>query len=171
MLENYVPSYDFNLFSIPWISSLQAQEYGAETTFRANTPLSYVDYSLNQLQRILNPIQESTAFFQTPQGRDLPLSRNPQGTADYEEAVRKAEEEFRKSVNIFDIARGRTVRSGQGTGPIIGSQQTASVDDAGIDKSKAGQTLKEWYDALPQGAGVFLIGLVVVILLLLFVRK
>jgi hypothetical protein len=171
MLNNYIPSYDFNLFTIPWISPLQAQEYGAETTFRANTPIEYVDYSLNQLQRILNPITEPLAFFQTPQGRDLPLGQNPQGSAEYEKEVQKAREEFEKSVNIFDVLRGRTVRSGEGTGPIVGSKETKSIDDAGIEKSTVSEQIKEAFAALPPGSGIFLIGIIVIVLLFLFVRK
>jgi hypothetical protein len=171
MLDNYIPSYDFTLFKIPWISSLQAQEYGAETTFRANTPLAFVDYSLSVLQGLLDPNQATapftqTNFFQTPQGRDTPQTR-----AEIEAEVEKRKAEFEKSVNIFDILRGRTVRSGEGTGPIVGSQETKSIDDAGIAKSKTGEELKKWFDALPAGSGVFLIAVAVVILLLLFVRK
>jgi hypothetical protein len=168
MLNNYIPSYDFNLFSIPWISPLQAQEYGIESTFRANTPLPFVDYSLNQLQNILNAPQSS-------QFNPITFFQNPQGTVDYEAQVKaemeKRKAEYEKSVNIFDMIRGRTVRSGEGTGPIVGSKQTANVDDAGIAKSKTADELKKWFDALPVGSGVFLIAVTVIILLLLLVKR
>lgn len=163
MLNNYIPSFDFNLFSIPWISPLQAGEYGAETTFRANTPLSYVDYSLSQLQGILNPMQSypynQSVFFQ-----------NPQGTPDYEAQVEK---EVEKAREAYEEAKRRAESTNifGGKGPILGSKEIKNVDDAGIAKSKAGKQLKQWFDALPQGSGVFLIAVAVVILLLLFVKR
>jgi hypothetical protein len=61
----YQPSFDFSLFSIPHFSPLQANEFGAMTSFSANTPTPYVDYSLNQLLGIL----------QTP--NNIPFTSNP----------------------------------------------------------------------------------------------
>lgn len=143
------------------MSPLQAQEYGIETTFRANTPLSFVDYSLSQLDGILDPAREApyaqSAFFQNPQGTaeyELKVKAE-QAQQLYEEAKRRAE-----STNIFG-----------GKGPIIGSKELKNVDDAGIAKSTAGETLQTWFNALPAGSGIFLIGVAVVILLLLFVKR
>ncbi len=51
----YIPSYDFGLFDIRNFSPLQAQEFGADTYFSANTPTSYVNFALNQLQGLTDP--------------------------------------------------------------------------------------------------------------------
>src|SRR5262245_33143086 len=51
----YIPSYDFRIFDLPLYSPLQAQEFGAATSFSANTPTSYIDYSINQLASLSNP--------------------------------------------------------------------------------------------------------------------
>jgi hypothetical protein len=162
MLNNYVPSYDFKLFTVPWISPLQAQEYGAETTFRANTPLPFVDYSLSVLQGLLDPKQTAAPFTQQT------FFQNPQSTPQYEaevqaEKARQLYEEAKRRAESYNIFGGR--------GPIVGEKELKNVDDAGMAKSKAGEELKKWFDALPAGSGVFLIAVAVVILLLLFVRR
>jgi hypothetical protein len=49
------PSYDFNLFGLDNFSPLTAGEFGAGTSFSANDPVSFVNYSLNQLASSLQP--------------------------------------------------------------------------------------------------------------------
>jgi hypothetical protein len=67
------PSYDFNLFGLDQFSPLMANEFGAGTSFSAADPASYVDYSLNQLQGLLQPfnplpyIQQQFPSLITPQ--------------------------------------------------------------------------------------------------------
>jgi hypothetical protein len=175
------PSYDFRLFDVGWISPLQANEFGAATSFRASDPTTFVDQSINLLSGLLNPraaypyIQrqvggpiEEVPFLSYFQGQsraqiEAEVEANRQR---YEEAKRRAE-----SVNIFDVGRGRTVRSGEGTGPIVGSKETASVDDAGMAKSTVPDQVKAWIAALPAGSGVFLIAIVALIFLFLFVGR
>lgn len=179
MQSNYIPSFDFNLFSIPWVSPLQAGEYGAESTFRANTPISFVNYSLSQLagltgnRETVNVPIATTNFFGQPQD-------NAQTTRDRIRSVRDEADRLLKQAGgdtQGDCPQGRNILGG--CGPILGSKKIESVDssvgkdptDSGKKAADFGKTVKEYYNALPQGAGVFLIALVAIIFLVLFVRK
>jgi hypothetical protein len=174
MLNNYVPSYDFNLFTIPWISPLQAQEYGAETTFRANTPLPFVDYSLSVLQGLLDPKQNypytQSNFFQ-----------NPQGDSSYEAKVKaevdKMRGEYEKRKGEYDALKGNsdcpagTKRVNLPFGFSYCGKELHSDDTEGIAKSNAADVAKSWFDALPQGSGIFLIAVTAIVFLLLLVKR
>jgi hypothetical protein len=181
------PSYDFRLFDIGWISPLQANEYGAATSFRASDPTTFVDQSINLLSGLLNP-RAAYPYAQRQIGapiEEVPFLSYFQGQsraqiegeaarkkAGYEAAVAAEMERIRRegSVSLWDMILGRTVRSGQGTGPILGSKETASVDDAGMAKSTVPDQVKAWIAALPAGSGVFLIAIVALIFLFLFAR-
>jgi hypothetical protein len=163
------PSYDFRLFDVGWISPLQANEYGAATSFRASDPTAFVDQSINLLSGLLNPraaypyVQrqvgapiEEVPFLSYFQGQsraqvEAEVEANRQR---YEEAKRRAE-----SVNIFG-----------GRGPIVGNKELKNVDDAGMAKSTVPDQVKAWIAALPAGSGVFLIAIVALIFLFLFAR-
>lgn len=185
------PSYDFRLFDIGWMSPLQANEFGAATSFRASDPTSFVDFSLNQLAGLLNaraanpypqrqlpgPIEEVPflRFFQgDTRAAEIEAARRQ---ADLEREMRRAEEEAAKrGINVWDFLRGRTVRSG-GSGPIAGGGVLKSDGDtSGIGATtptggRIGEATKAWFASLPAGAGVFLIGVAALIFILLFARK
>ena len=185
------PSYDFRLFDIGWASPLQANEFGAATSFRANDPTSFVDFSLNQLAGLLNPRAANPyQQRQLPASiEEVPFLRFFQGDtraaeieaakrqADLERAIRQAEEEAAKrGINVWDFLQGRTVRSG-GSGPIAGGGvlksdgKNAPLGDDPTGSGKKAAALAVWWNALPQGAGVFLIGVAALIFILLFARK
>lgn len=182
------PSYDFRLFDIGWVSPLQANEFGAASSFSASDPTSFVDYSLNQLYGLLNP-RAAYPFVQRQLPvpiEDIPFATYFQGQsraeieaevrrrqAEVERARRDAEEAHERiGVNIWDILRGRTVRSGEGTGPILGSGANQPGDaSVGDDPTHSGQKISEWIKALPEGSGVFLIAVAALIFILLFVRR
>lgn len=174
--SNYIPSFDFNLFTIPWVSPLQAQEYGAESTFRANTPLSFVNYSLSQLAGLAesgNGIPFATQnFFGNAQD-------NAQTTRDRIRALRDEADRLLKEAggDTQDCPQGRNIVGG--CGPILGSKKVESVDssvgkdptDSGKKMQELGKTVKDYYNALPKAAGIFILALVAVIFLVLFARK
>lgn len=184
------PSYDFRLFDVGWMSPLQANEFGAATSFRASDPTSFVDFSLNQLAGLLNP----SAAYPYPQRQlpapieEVPFLRFFQGESAEatRERLRRVREEADRllreaggnpGVNIGDVFRGRTVRSGEGTGPIVGDKvlkndgKDAPLGDDPTGSGKKMGALADWWKALPQGAGVFLIGVAALIFILLFARK
>jgi hypothetical protein len=184
------PSYDFRLFDIGWMSPLQANEFGAATSFRASDPTSFVDFSLNQLAGLLNP----RAAYPYPQRQlpgpieEVPFLSYFQGESAEatRERLRRVREEadrlYREAggepgVNIGDVFRGRTVRSGQGTGPIVGDKVLKSDGDtSGVGVTtptggRIGDATKAWFASLPAGAGVFLVGVAALIFILLFARK
>lgn len=175
----YIPSYDFKLFKIPNFSPLEANEYGAMTQFSANTPLSYVDYSINQLQGLLQPDNaypyaqrqfpspvipyELQSFFQNQSRADIE-AEVAKRQADYEKAKAdvtkpKTCPEGYKPVSVFGIF------SYCGKGMQSDGPGTMKESDVGLG------SFEKFLNALPQGSGIFLIALVVIILLFLFVRK
>ena len=186
----YIPSYDFKLFKIPNFSPLEANEYNASTQFSANTPLAYVDYSINQLAGLMQPNNpnpynqrqfpseiipsELAAFFQdTPSAaRDRLRKLRDQAnevlgeTAQDKVAVPKAKgdcPEGYSRVTPFGISAlsycgKQRVSDGQGT---MGDKEAP----AGLGQ------LETFMNALPQGSGVFLIAVIVIILLFLFVKR
>lgn len=183
----YIPSFDFELFDVPQFSPLQAQEFGAETSFRANTPLSFVDWSLNQFAGLMNPnasfpyVQSQfpsvidTAygipFFQSgqkPQTREEIEAEVAAAKSVYDKAVAKVKEKpdcppGYSPVSVFGLFSycGKDLKSDDS------SVGTTTPSGGRIDDTTLGIFFKD----LPQGAGIFLIAVVVIILLLLFVRK
>lgn len=179
----YIPSYDFDLFELPQFSPLQAQEFGAETSFRANTPLSFVDWSLNQFAGLMNP---SAAFpyiqNQFPSSIDTFFGDTYfQGAEDVRERLRRVRDEANRALGEAgdttpskDCKEGRNILGG--CGPILGSKPMKSDDSSVGTVNPSGDrigtaTLGTFFKDLPQGAGIFLIAVVVIILILLFVRK
>lgn len=183
----YIPSYDFDLFDLPQFSPLQAQEFGAETSFRANTPLSFVDWSLNQFAGLMNPrasypyVQTQfpsdidTAFgqpfFQSgqkPQTREEIEAEVAAAKAVYDKAVAKVKEKPScppgySPVSVFGLFSycGKDLKSDDSS--------VGTINPSGDRIGSA--TLGTFFKDLPQGAGIFLIAVVVIILLLLFARK
>lgn len=184
----YVPSYDFDLFDLPQFSPLQAQEFGAETSFRANTPLSFVDWSLNQFAGLMNP-RASYPYVQSqfPSGIDTNFGEPFfQGAEDVRERLRRVRDEANRALG--EAGAAGTKSSGEctegrnifgGCGPILGSKTIKSDDSSVGTNTPTGQrigdatkeSLKSIFENLPAGAGVFLIAVVVIILLFLFVKK
>jgi hypothetical protein len=186
MLE-WNPSYDFRLFDIGWASPLQANEYGAATSFRANDPTSFVDFSLNQLAGLLNP----RSAYPYPQ-RQLPMpieevpflsffqNQAAQSSSETRERLKRVRDEADRLLGQAGggepCAEGRNILGG--CGPILGSKKVtkhdgsdSSVGTATPTGGRIGDATKAWFESLPAGSGIFLIGVAVVILLLLFIRK
>ena len=180
----YIPSYDFDIFDLPQFSPLQAQEFGAETSFRANTPLSFVDWSLNQFAGLMNP-RASYPYqqFQFPSDIDtafgIPFFQGGQSRAEIEAEVAKTKQ-------IFDEAKAKVkspVQCPEGYSPVsvFGifsycgkdlKSDDSSVGTTNPSGDRAGEvTAKNFFKDLPEGAGIFLIAVIAIILLLLFVRK
>lgn len=193
----YIPSYDFGLFDIDAFSELQAQEFGAMTRFSANTPVSYVDFSLNQLYGLLdrsNPFpyisrqpteqiipRELQDFFRFQQGGDV--SVYPSGTLP-PELQRQGSPVATGNKKMCDpndksfwgyTKRLLGVCCTQGITP-DGKNCTLHSDDSSVGTTtpsgdRIGDQTKSRFDDLPEGAGTLLIGVIVVVLLILFVRK
>lgn len=188
----YIPSYDFGLFDIQQFSPLQAQEFGADTYFSANTPLSYVNYALNQLMSLTNPNDprpyntrgypatpiiptELQDFFQRkdnvtvyPSGQ-LPPELQHQGKPVPQGAkyVCGPNDGFWK--RLLGICCIQAVSS-DGKECVLRSDDS-SVGTTNPSGGRVDLTSALGLSALPQGAGVFLIGLLVLVLLILFVRR
>lgn len=180
----YIPSYDFDLFDLPQFSPLQAQEFGAETSFRANTPLSFVDWSLNQFAGLMNP-RASFPYLQSQFPSDIdtrfgiPFFQGGQTRAEVEAEVARTKQ-------VFDEARAKAkspVQCPEGYSPVsvfglfsyCGKDMKSGDSSVGITTPSGNRigdaTLGTFFKDLPQGAGIFLIAVVVIILLLLFARK
>jgi hypothetical protein len=180
----YIPSYDFRIFDLPMFSPLQAQEFGASTSFSANTPTSYIDNSLNQFAALLNPrnlnpypqnqfptqfgIFDPENFFQSTGG---------QTRAQIEAEVAKTKAAYEKAK--ADVTAPKTCPEGYKPVSVFGifsycGKGLHSDDTKGVQKSEAGAALKPLetlLNGLPPGAGIFLIAIVVIILLFLFVKR
>lgn len=199
------PSYDFRLFDVGWISPLQANEFGAETTFNASDPTAFVDFSLNQLRDLLNP-RASSPF---PQRQlPLPIEEVPFATFFQDqsvEAARAARDRLRGlrdeanrvlgesgSTATFPAGQGASAAAKCGTTKCIWWEKLIGkrdgecchevmqhgADTSGVEterekevKEMVKRDLGEWFGALPAGAGVFLIAVVVIVLLVLFVKR
>lgn len=179
----YIPSYDFDLFDLPQFSPLQAQEFGAETSFRANTPLSFVDWSLNQFAGLMNP-RASYPYVQSqfPSAIDttfgIPFFQGGQTRAEIEAEVARTKQ-------IFDEARAKAanpVQCPEGYSPVsvfglfLYCGKDMKSDDSYVGTTtpsgnRIGDATKDFFANLPQGAEIFLIAVAVIILLLLFARK
>ena len=184
----YIPSYDFNLFKIPNFSSLGAQEFNAMTEFSANTPLSYVDYSLNQLAGLTQP----NNAYPYPQNQ-FPAQIIPYDLQPYfQDTPSAAADRLRKLRDQANVILGETpqdkvsVPQSKSDCPPgfkrvtpLGitwlsycGKELHSDDRGAVKESDVGLgSFEKFMNALPQGSGIFLIALVVIILLFLFVRK
>lgn len=193
----YIPSYDFGLFEIPYFSELQANEYGAATRFNANTPTSFVDYSLNQLIGLTQPGNarpysqrnvsmpiipyELQEFFRQQQSGNITVY--PSGTLPPELQHKGAPvtQGAKRMCNPNDNSWAEWTRKLLGiccTQGITadGKECTLHSDDSNVGTTtpsggRIGDATKEFFGNLPQGAGVFLIGVVIVVLLILFLRR
>ena len=182
----YIPSYDFRIFDLPLFSPLQAQEFDAATSFNANTPTSYVDYSLNQFSGLLNPMADnpySQRQFPTPIGRfdfeNFFQSQDATAIRDRAIKVRDQAQAVIDEVNgtatttsSGDCKQGRNIFGG--CGPILGSKKVISDGTGTMGDKQAPpgmQTLETVMNALPAGSGIFLIAVIIIILLLLFVKR
>lgn len=203
----YQPSFDFDLFELPQFSSLMANEFGAETSFRANTPTPYVDFSLNQLLSILNTPNESPfptraypesnelenllSFFSSR--NQLPFPQAPsyasgfQGAEDIRERLRRVRDEANRVLGEAGGTTASDITCPAGEVPytdILGRRKCGKPmisdgkgtmgDVPNMPSKKTTDRIEGFFsifDKLPQGAGIFLIGIVAVIFLLLFARK
>lgn len=190
----YIPSYDFGLFDIDAFSELQANEYGAMTRFSANTPTSYVDFSLNQLYNLLNPSnpnpyisrmpqttsiipQELQQFFQQRQGDAItvypsgvtPPELQHQGapvTQATKRVCTEADGFWKRLLGICCIQA--VTPDGKDCALHSDDSSVGTVTPSG---GRVDLTSALGFQSLPQGAGVFLIGILILVLLILFVRK
>lgn len=180
----YIPSYDFRIFDLPMFSPLQAQEFGASTSFSANTPTNFIDYSLNQFAGLTNP-QAAFPYIQNqfPSVVDkfnfdnYFQSFQTQTRAEIEAEVEKRRAEFEKAkqaataprtcpegyspvsvFGIFSYCGKKLVSDGQGT---MGDKEAPP----GM------QSVETFLKAMPPGTGIFLIAIVAIILLILFVKR
>jgi hypothetical protein len=74
-----IPNFDFNLFSTSAFSPLTAEEYGAGTSFSANTPAPWTDFSLGQLVGLTNPGTTYNPIFTQIPGYNVPIPGMPAG--------------------------------------------------------------------------------------------
>jgi hypothetical protein len=161
----YIPSYDFRIFDIPFFSPLQAQEFGADTTFSASTPISYIDYSFNQLfqesasqtrERLRQVRDEADRLYKQAGGADtqaqIPSSKKSDNCpAGYSKVIPFG-------IEALSYCGKQRVSDGPGT---MGDKEAP----AGLGK------LETAMNSFPQGSGLFLIAVIAIIFLLLFVRR
>lgn len=192
------PSLDFKLFDVPSFSPLEANEYGAMTSFSANTPTKYLDFALNQLFGLT---QSSNARpyrqVQFPAESELSnlLSFFQGGASETRERLKRvrdeADEMYRKAGGSDAVPaaqdqgkpapakkRGCTlwdVLNLNCTPAWMTESGSAEPSDSAVMKSGVSAGVNTDVGALfrnlPAGAGVFLIAVVVIILLILFARK
>jgi hypothetical protein len=202
----YIPSFDFEIFDLPNFSPLQANEFGAFTSFSANTPTGFMDYSVDRLLGVLqtpnespfpvrsfssdNELENILRFFQSGTG-DLPIPVRPQQTrAEIEAEVERNRQIYqqakgdydrvlqqRTGCNLIDLITLRcTPAILSPTGSAMPKQDKPMVSDGkgvlGDDASKkVGNSITSFFQALPEGSGIFLLGIVALVFLFLFVRK
>lgn len=146
-----------------------------------------------RLYDLLNFFQSANATLQPPQRRvqqqtkplEIPSltdllnqQSDTQGSDAYRRAQREAE---RRGCSLQDLLTGNcTPAILSPTGRAQGKQgstgkETASIDSSvGDDPTKSGkkaQSIADIFKLLPEGSGIFLIAVVVIILLLLFVKR
>lgn len=195
-MNGWNPSYDFRLFDVGFMSPLQANEFGAQTMFRASDPTSFVDNSLNQLAQILNP-RAARPF---PQ-RQLPspiedIAFTPffQGAEDVRARLRRARDEADRLLreagggDSQTFPRGGTQEKKCGTTKCIWWERwlgkkdgecchdvlvsdDSSVGATSPSGERAGDKALAWLEALPKGSGVFLIAVAALIFIFLFARR
>lgn len=188
-----IPSYDFQLFEIPYFSPLQLQEFGIDPYFSAGTPTRYVDYVLNQIAGLTQPSNgrpyaarngngpiipyELQEFFTQrrdnitvyPSGTTPPELQHKGAPVPQQTADRMCTDSDPLWKKIFGICCSAPQQ-------IINGRCTLVSDDSSVGTTtptgeRIGDATKAFFGNLPQGAGVFLVGVVIVILLLLFVRR
>lgn len=174
----YIPSFDFRIFDLPLFSPLQAGEFGAATSFSANTPTSFIDYSINQLSGLRNQIGNLPSVVDT--FSDATYFQSEDAVTVRDRAIR-VRDQAQKVIDELggdksgDCKQGRNIFGG--CGPILGSKPVVSDGQEAIGDKKAPpgmDTLESGLNALkglPQGAGIFLVAVAVIILLLLFVKR
>lgn len=189
-----IPSYDFGLFEVQNFSPLQAQEFGADTYFSANTPVSYVNYALNQLQGLTDPsnplpyTSRSTLRVAPPIIPDelRQFFQQKDNITVYPSGVTPPELRHKGA----PVAQGAKQVCGPNDGlwkrllglcciqavSADGKECVQHSDDSSVGTvtpsgGRVDLTSALGLSALPQGAGVFLIGIIILVLLILFVRK
>jgi len=182
-MQGWNPSYDFRLFDVGWASPLQANEFGAATSFRASDPTAFVDYSLNQLAGLLNP----RAANPYPQ-RQLPSpieevpflsyfqGRAQQTRAEIEAEVARRQAEFEKAK--ADVKAPKKCPPGYSPVSVFGifsycGKERVSDGEGTMGDKEAGPWawLESVLNSAPQGAGIFLIAIVALIFIFLFVGR
>ncbi len=161
----YIPSYDFRIFDIPYFSPLQAQEFGADTTFSASTPLGYIDNSFNQLfqqgasdtrERLKQIRDEADRMYKQAGGNDqAPSVPSGNKTSDCPTGYKRVTP---FGIQWLSYCGKLSVSDGPGT---MGDKTAPP----GMEAVETG------LNSLPQGAGIFLIAVVAILFLLLFVRR
>lgn len=200
ILSTYQPSFDFELFSLPSFSELYANEFGATTSFNANTPTGFTDYSLSRLLGALQtPNQNSFERAYFPNNSDMDLSTllnffQGQSKGYYDptksSTVRQPSEQP-DVVIVYPQGSGpQTDRPGDSTRtpslsdlikdiPIIGTIGKGAETVAGVPEAvateakvtaKGAETVKGFFDFFAKNS-VALIALIAIIFLFLFVRK
>ena len=186
-MREYIPSYDFTLFDVRPFSPLQAQEFGASTSFNASDPASFVDFALNQFYALTQPRNarpfpqsqfpteigsfDPVDFFQDSTGRDYRLQ------VELEKTKRRAEMEAAKdalNAQAKQCPAGYKPVSVFGLFSYCGKEMVSDDSSVGTTTptgERIGDATKKWLAALPAGSGIFLIAVVIIILLLLFARK
>jgi hypothetical protein len=160
----YVPSYDFRIFDIPFFSPLQAQEFGADTTFSASTPINYIDYSFNQLFSQDTPEQAKERLRKLRDQANEILGETQKVPSPFPTGKKTdtCPDGYSKvtpfGIEALSYCGKQRVSDGQGT---MGDKEAP----AGLGK------LETAMNSLPQGSGLFLIVVVAIIFLLLFVRR
>lgn len=197
----YIPNFDFGLFEIPYFSELQANEYGIATRFNANTPASYVDLSLNQLFNLMNPNNPQPYISRRPiaaeifprELQDFFMSGNfaqkdnitvyPAGTVppELQRQGPPVQTGGKRMCNPNDTSWAEYTRRllgiccTQGITP-DGRECTLLSNDSSVGTTtpsgdRIGDATSKFFTGLPQGAGVFLIGIAIIVLLILFARR
>lgn len=194
----YIPSYDFEIFDIPSFSPLMADEFGASTSFSANTPTGYLDRSINLLTGLTQP-NNPLPYIQN----QFPASI---GNIDYipyfqetPEAIKDRLRRVRDQANVLlgetpqDVSKNpfppdNTSKTSGGCpagyrpvsvlgifsycGKALHSDDTGATGDANAPPGMGTvEKTMNAFQGLPSGSGIFLIAIVVIILLLLFVRR
>ena len=166
----YIPSYDFQIFDLPSFSPLEANEYGADTSFSANTPTWWMQRSLSLLAGLTQP------------DNILPYINNQFSTAqqtraEIEAEVAKRQADYEKAK--ADVTAPKTCPDGYKPVSVFGifsyCGKELKSDDSSVGanaKVPPGmQQAETLLKALPAGSGIFLIAVVIIIFLLLFVRR
>lgn len=190
------PSYDFNLFDVPTFSPLYANELGASTSFSANDPAPYVDFSLGQLigtiqpnnslpypqtqfPAVMSPYPTQPFFSTTPPQSPYPLE--PIGpsaaTLAAQAAADKARQVWLAALGQYNAAHpgGWIFMPGSNATPAAGAIGATMPGAGGAGDNAPSPTLtdmaKKFFANLPAGAGLFLMGIAILILIFLFARK
>jgi len=189
-----IPSYDFRIFDLPMFSPLQAQEFGADTMFSANTPTGFVDFSINQLSGLTDPsavfpyIQNQFPsvvdrfnldnYFASPQDTPEAAKERLRKLRDKANEIlgetQQTPSPFPSTTQKRDCPPGYKRVNPFGISWLSYCGKELRSDDSGIGDKQAPPGMKQLeigLNSLPQGAGIFLIAVVAIIFILLFVRR